>query len=52
MFKIAALVAITTDRNAVVSSRNEIATTARISHGSRLVIWLVKSTPPAVVPVT
>ena len=52
MFKIAALVAITTERNAVVSSRNEIATTARISQASRLVIWAVKSTAPAVVPVT
>ena len=31
MLSIAALVAITTDRNAVVSSMNEIATTARIS---------------------
>ena len=48
----AALVAITTDRNAMVSSRNEIATTAMISQASRLVIWLVKSAAPAVVPVT
>ncbi len=52
MLRIAALVAITTDRNAVVRRRNEITTTARITHGSRLVSWLVKSTAPAVVPVT
>ena len=31
----AALVAITTDRNAAVSRKNEIATTAMISHASR-----------------
>jgi hypothetical protein len=36
----------------MVSKMKEIATTAMISHGSRLVIWLVKSTAPAVVPVT
>ncbi|HYB48152.1 MAG TPA: hypothetical protein VED20_12455 [Streptosporangiaceae bacterium] len=52
MFRIAALAAITTDQKATVSKMKESATTARISHTSRLVIWLVKSTPPAVVPVT
>ena len=52
MLRTAALAAITIDRNAAVSRRNEIATTARISHSSRLVIWLVKSTFPATVPVT
>src|ERR1700742_4739059 len=52
MLRIAALIAITTDRNAVVSSRNEIATTARISQISRPAIWLLKSTDPAVGPVT
>jgi hypothetical protein len=52
MLRIAALSAITTERKATVSRMNEIATTATISHGSRLVIWRVKSTAPAVVPVT
>ena len=52
MLRTAALIAITIDRNAAVSRRNEIATTAMISHSSRLVILLVKSTAPAVVPVT
>src|SRR6266568_6814684 len=48
----AALVAMTTDRNAVVSRMNAIATTARISHTIRLVIRAVKSTVAAVVPLT
>ena len=42
----------TTDRNAMVSRMNAITTTARISHTIRLVICSVKSTVPAVVPVT
>ena len=50
--RMAALVAMTTDRNAVVSRMKAMATTARISHTIRLVICLVKSTEPAVVPVT
>src|SRR5579875_4193948 len=36
MLSMAALVAITTERNAVVSKMNEIATTAMISHASLL----------------
>jgi len=52
MLSTAALVAITIDRNAAVSRKKEIATTAMISQASRLVIWFVKSTVPAVVPVT
>ena len=51
-FMIAALVAMTTDRNATVSSTNAIATTARISQIIRLLTCSVKSTLPAVVPVT
>src|SRR5579859_1106259 len=51
-FRIAAFVAMTTDRKAVVSRMNAIAITARISQASLLVIRLVKSTAPAVVPVT
>jgi hypothetical protein len=51
-FRIAALVAITTERNATVSRMKAMATTARISHTIRPVTRLVKSTWPAVVPVT
>ena len=51
-FMIAALVAITTERNAVVSSTKATATTTRIRSSMRLAIWLVKSTLPGVVPVT
>src|SRR3954453_668053 len=46
----AALVAITTDRNATVSRTNDSATTVRISHGIRAAIRPAKSTVPAVVP--
>src|SRR5580693_9817898 len=49
---IAALAAMTTERNAAVSSRNATATTTRISRIMRLLIWVVKSTLPGVVPVT
>ena len=59
MLSMAALVAITIDRNAAVSRKNaavsrknEIATTATISHTSLPVIWFVKSAFPATVPVT
>lgn len=52
MLRMAALAAITIDRNAAVSRKNDIATTAMISHASLLVIWFVKSTFPATVPVT
>src|SRR5205823_14639942 len=40
------------DRNATVSRTNAIATTATISQTIRSAIRQVKSTPPAVVPVT
>src|SRR6266699_1576173 len=52
MFRTAALVGITTDRNEAMSRMNAIAITARITHTRWLVIWLVKSTLPATVPVT
>ena len=48
----AAFVAITTDRKAMISRTNAIATTTRISHSIRELIRLVKSTAPAVAPVT
>ena len=42
-FSTAALVAITTDRNATVSRTKASSTTARISQGMRLAIFAVKS---------
>jgi hypothetical protein len=48
----AALTAMITDLNAVVSSRKAIPMTASISQVILPLIWLVKSTLPAVVPVT
>jgi hypothetical protein len=48
----AALVAMTTDRNAAVSRTKATATTPRIRTSMRLLIRLVKSTLPGTVPVT
>src|ERR1700728_3340125 len=48
----AALIAITIDRNAHVSRMKAIAITARIRQTRRLLIFLVKSICPAVVPAT